>query len=88
LKADAPILIILLTKRRPPDGKGKLRFVSSRKQVRNADGRIHGGYSQRAMSAIARRDDVQLPQALLRHERNIRTFDAPAAAGKTQPVFR
>jgi uncharacterized protein YegJ (DUF2314 family) len=37
-------------------------------QVRDADGRIHGGYSQRAMYAIARRDGVKLPKALLRHE--------------------
>jgi len=36
--------------------------------VRDADGRIHGGYSQRAMYAIARRDGVKLPKALLRHE--------------------
>jgi uncharacterized protein YegJ (DUF2314 family) len=37
-------------------------------QVRDAEGRIHGGYSQRAMYAIARRDGVKLPKALLRHE--------------------
>jgi len=37
-------------------------------QVRDADDRIHGGYSQQAMYAIARRDGVSLPKALLQHE--------------------
>lgn len=33
-------------------------------QVRTADGRIHGGFTQRAMFAIARRDGITLPPAL------------------------
>jgi uncharacterized protein YegJ (DUF2314 family) len=37
-------------------------------QVRDAEGKIHGGYSQRAMFAIARREGVQLPKGLLEQE--------------------
>lgn len=37
-------------------------------QVRDAEGRIHGGFSQRAMFAIARRDGVTLPKELLASE--------------------
>jgi len=37
-------------------------------QVRGKDGRIHGGFTQRAMFAIARRDGVPLPPELARHE--------------------
>lgn len=37
--------------------------------VRDATGRIHGGFSQRAMFAIARRDGVRLPKRLLEMER-------------------
>lgn len=38
-------------------------------QVRDAAGRLHGGFSQRAMFAIARRDGVALPEKLLAQER-------------------
>ena len=37
-------------------------------QVRDGLGKIHGGFSQRAMFAIARRDGVKLPKKLLQHE--------------------
>jgi len=37
-------------------------------QVRDGQGKIHGGFSQRAMFAIARRDGVKLPKKLLQHE--------------------
>ena len=38
-------------------------------QVRDATGRVHGGFSQRAMFAIARRDGVTLPKKLLEQEK-------------------
>jgi len=38
-------------------------------QVRDAAGRLHGGFSQRAMFAIARRDGVKLPRKLLEQEK-------------------
>jgi hypothetical protein len=38
-------------------------------QVRDKAGAIHGGFTQRAMFAIARRDGVRLPKKLLQHER-------------------
>lgn len=38
-------------------------------QVRDKAGIIHGGFTQRAMFAIARRDGVKLPKKLLQHER-------------------
>lgn len=41
-------------------------------QVRDADGKIHGGYTQRAMFAIARRDRVRLPKRLARLEAEYR----------------
>ena len=34
-------------------------------QVRDTQGKIHGGFSQRAMFAIARRDGIKLPKKLL-----------------------
>lgn len=37
-------------------------------QVRDANGRVHGGFSQRAMFAIARRDGGELPKELLEQE--------------------
>jgi len=37
-------------------------------QVRDADDILHGGFTQRAMFAIARRDGLQLPKKLLAHE--------------------
>ncbi len=37
-------------------------------QVRDSQGTIHGGFSQRAMFAIARRDGVKLSKKLLQHE--------------------
>jgi len=37
-------------------------------QVRDSTGKIHGGFTQRAMFAIARRDGVKLPRKLLKHE--------------------
>ena len=37
-------------------------------QVRDADGTVHGGFTQRAMFAIARRDGVALPPELLTQE--------------------
>jgi uncharacterized protein YegJ (DUF2314 family) len=37
-------------------------------QVRGTDGRIHGGFTQRAMFAIARRDGIPLPKQLAQHE--------------------
>lgn len=37
-------------------------------QVRDTDGKIYGGFTQRAMFAIARRDGVRLPKKLLQHE--------------------
>jgi len=37
-------------------------------QVRDGSGVIHGGFSQRAMFAIARRDGVKLPKKLLQLE--------------------
>ena len=37
-------------------------------QVLDADGAIHGGFTQRAMFAIARRDGVTLPPELLAQE--------------------
>jgi uncharacterized protein YegJ (DUF2314 family) len=42
-------------------------------QVRDAQGKIHGGFSQRAMFAIAKRDGVKLPRKLLAHEHEYRT---------------
>lgn len=41
-------------------------------QVRDASGRVHGGFSQRAMFAIARRDGVKLPRKLLEQEQEYR----------------
>ena len=41
-------------------------------QVLDADGTVHGGFTQRAMFAIARRDGVTLPPDLLAQERNYR----------------
>lgn len=38
-------------------------------QIRDATGRVHGGFSQRAMFAIARRDGVKLPRELLDQEK-------------------
>jgi uncharacterized protein YegJ (DUF2314 family) len=38
-------------------------------QVRDTNGKIHGGFSQRAMFAIARRDGVKLPRRLLEIEK-------------------
>lgn len=38
--------------------------------VRDSSGRIHGGFSERAMFAIARRDGVSLPKALLQREKD------------------
>lgn len=38
-------------------------------QVRDKAGVIHGGFTQRAMFAIAKRDGVKLPKDLLQHER-------------------
>ena len=37
-------------------------------QVRDAAGVIHGGFTQRAMYAIARRDGIPLPAKLLKYE--------------------
>lgn len=37
-------------------------------QVRDGAGHLHGGYTQKAMFAIARRDGVALPKRLLQHE--------------------
>lgn len=41
-------------------------------QVRDAQGKLHGGFSQRAMFAIARRDGIKLPRKLLAHEHEYR----------------
>ena len=41
-------------------------------QVRDVEGRIHGGFTQRAMFAIARRDGVKLPRKLLEMESEYR----------------
>lgn len=41
-------------------------------QVRDATGRVHGGFSQRAMFAIARRDGVKLSRKLLEQEKEYR----------------
>lgn len=38
-------------------------------QVRDISGKIHGGFTQRAMFAIARRNGTKLPRKLLQHER-------------------
>ncbi|WOB06882.1 DUF2314 domain-containing protein [Piscinibacter gummiphilus] len=38
-------------------------------QVTDSQREIHGGFSQRAMFAIARRDGIKLPEKLLEHER-------------------
>ena len=38
-------------------------------QVRDTAGRVHGGFSQRAMFAIARRDGVKLPRKLAEQEK-------------------
>ena len=38
-------------------------------QVRDSHGRVHGGFSQRAMFAIARREGVKLPNKLLEQEK-------------------
>lgn len=38
-------------------------------QVRDAAGKVHGAFSQRAMFAIARRDGVRLPKRLLAVEK-------------------
>lgn len=38
-------------------------------QIRDAGGRVHGGFSQRAMFAIARREGVKLPKKLLEQEK-------------------
>jgi uncharacterized protein YegJ (DUF2314 family) len=37
-------------------------------QIRDSEGRVHGGFSQRAMFAIARREGVKLPEKLLEQE--------------------
>lgn len=37
-------------------------------QVRDSEGKLHGGFSQRAMFAIARRDGIKLPKKLLKVE--------------------
>jgi uncharacterized protein YegJ (DUF2314 family) len=37
-------------------------------QVRDNAGKIHGGFTQRAMFAIARRDGIALPEQLRAHE--------------------
>jgi uncharacterized protein YegJ (DUF2314 family) len=37
-------------------------------QVRDSHGKVHGGFSQRAMFAIARREGVKLPKKLLQYE--------------------
>jgi len=37
-------------------------------QVRDSNGKIHGGFTQKAMFAIARRDGIKLPKRLLEHE--------------------
>jgi uncharacterized protein YegJ (DUF2314 family) len=39
-------------------------------QVRDSNGRVHGGFSQRAMFAIARREGVKLPKKLLEQEKD------------------
>ena len=41
-------------------------------QVRDAQGKVYGGFSQRAMFAIARRDGVKLPRKLLQIEHEYR----------------
>lgn len=41
-------------------------------QVPCASGKLHGGFSQRAMYAIARRDGIRLPKKLLQLERECR----------------
>lgn len=41
-------------------------------QIRDANGKVHGGFTQRAMFAIARRDGVKLPKKLLEHEHEYR----------------
>lgn len=41
-------------------------------QVRDGNGKLYGGFSQRAMFAIARRDGVKLPNDLLKHEHEYR----------------
>ena len=38
-------------------------------QVRDVGGKVHGGFSQRAMFAVARRDGVKLPKKLLQLEK-------------------
>jgi uncharacterized protein YegJ (DUF2314 family) len=38
-------------------------------QVTDSQGKVHGGFTQRAMFAIARRDGIKLPEKLLEHER-------------------
>jgi uncharacterized protein YegJ (DUF2314 family) len=38
-------------------------------QVRAADGKLYGGFTQRAMFAIARREGIELPKKLLEQER-------------------
>ena len=40
--------------------------------VLDRDGRVHGGYTQRAMFAIARRDGIALPKKLLEQEKAYR----------------
>jgi uncharacterized protein YegJ (DUF2314 family) len=37
--------------------------------VLDADGRVHGGFTQRAMYAIARRDGIALPKKLLEQQK-------------------
>lgn len=41
-------------------------------QVRDANGKVHGGFTQRAMFAIARRDGVELPKKLSQIESEYR----------------
>jgi uncharacterized protein YegJ (DUF2314 family) len=41
-------------------------------QVRDGSGKVQGGFTQRAMYAIARRDGVKLPKKLLQHEAEYR----------------
>jgi len=38
-------------------------------QVRDSEGKVHGGFTQRAMFAIARRDGIRLPRELADLER-------------------
>jgi uncharacterized protein YegJ (DUF2314 family) len=71
--SDAELRVLLVT---PPvshlgvlDRERRLQVADIEDwQIRDSTGKIRGGFSQRAMFAIARRDGVKLPRSVMRTE--------------------